>query len=142
MPHRAEFIAERNGILYYDSSIDSTPDRTLKTLSGLSQPLAVIICGRNKGLSYDSLAKQLPSLTCGAVLMGEVGEALLKKISEYCPKYRYVTAFDMPDAVKKGSELVTGGGSVVLSPAGTSFDKYENFEKRGDAFKKAVLDLK
>lgn len=142
LPHRAEYIRTVAGVKYYDSSIDSTPERTIKTLSALNKPSAVIICGKSKGLSYDDLAKRLPTLTCGAVLMGEVGEEISKKLSKYCPEYCYKTALDMTDATKKASELVTDGGAVVLSPSGTSFDAYKNFEERGEAFKKAVLELK
>ena len=142
LPHRAEYIRTVDGIKYYDSSIDSTPERTIKTLSALKQPTAVILCGKSKGLSYDDLARRLPSLTCGAVLMGEVGEQLAKKLSEYHPKYLYKTASDMTDAVNQASKLVKSGGYVALSPSGTSFDAYKNFEERGEAFQKAVLELK
>lgn len=142
LPHRAELIREIDGIRYYDSSIDSTPERMLKTLSGIKPPLCVIICGKGKGLSFERAAMELPSLTAGAVLMGEVGDELEKGISALGSSYTYKRAKNMTEAVNMASKLVTGGGAVVLSPAGTSFDAYKNFEERGDDFKKAVLSLK
>ncbi len=134
LSHRAETVTTKNGITYIDSSIDSTPDRTLSTLSSLRGDVAVIIGGKGKGLSLKALADALPHLTVGACLMGEVGEELSELLVEE-PRYKIRHADNMTDAVKAASSLLTRGGTVILSPAATSFDKYKNFEQRGDDFK-------
>ncbi len=135
LSHRKEIVAHSNGITYIDSSIDSTPERTLNTLRSLSGNVAVIIGGRGKGISLKELAEELPKITVGACLMGEVGETLSELLSEN-KKYKTVHAENMKDAVKLASSLLYGGGTVILSPAATSFDKYKNFEQRGEDFKR------
>lgn len=141
LPHRAELVADSDGIRYLNSSIDSTPDRTLQTLSSLSGSTAVIICGLGKKLSLDMLAEKLPLLTCGAVLMGELGREVGDILSKSNVQYAFTYAESMDEAIKKAQKLVTGGGNIILSPAGTSFDKYKNFEERGEDFKNRVLKL-
>lgn len=141
LPHRAELVLRRGNISYINSSIDSSPERTLKTLSALSGRVAVIICGIGKGLSVSELSHRLPELTVGAVFMGDVGN----EVSEYLDKnkilYNYRLASNMINAVKEAEHLLSGCGTVILSPAATSFDNYKNFEERGNDFKRAVAEL-
>lgn len=141
LPHRAQLVRELDGIRYYDSSIDSTPERTLATLGGIHGKNAVIIAGRRKKLSLFKLAESLPSMTVGCVLMGQIGAELAPLLSHQ-PGYRYVFASDMQEAILSARKLLGTGGNVILSPAGTSFDVYKNFEERGRAFASAVMKLK
>ncbi len=141
LAHRAQLIVKRDGISYINSSIDSSPERTLKTLRAISGKIAVIICGKGKGLSYDTLANELPELTVGAVLMGDIGDGIEELIKKKNENYSYKRADSMKDAVKLATSFVEGGGTVILSPAGTSFDKYKNFEERGCDFESAVYAL-
>ena len=141
LPHRSELIRELDGVRYYDSSIDSTPERTLATLGGIHGRNAVIIAGKRKKLSLFKLAESLPSMTVGCVLMGQIGAELAPLLS-HCAGYRYVFASDMQEAILSARELLGGIGNVILSPAGTSFDVYKNFEERGRAFASAVMKLK
>ena len=132
LPHRAETVAVFRGIEFIDSSIDTSPTRTLATLSSYGDDTAVIICGRSKGFDYAPLAKALPEKTCGAVLMGEVGACVAPLISD--AKYPKVYAESMADAVAYAADMLGGSGRVILSPAGTSYDKYENYIQRGTDF--------
>ncbi len=142
LPHRAELVSECNGIKYIDSSIDSTPERTLYTLGALEKEVAVILCGRGKGLSYDKLISELPRLTCGACIMGDIKEELSYELKERYPDYKIVFPVNMEDAVRKATELLPRGGTVLLSPSATSYDRYKSFEERGDDFKRAVMSFK
>ncbi len=141
LPHRAELVLRRDNISYVNSSIDSSPERTIKTLSSFSGNVAVIICGKGKKLSVRELCARLPKLTAGAVLMGPVGNEIAEYLNENKISYNYKTSADMSDAVKKAEALLSGCGTVILSPAATSFDKYKNFEERGNDFKRAVAEL-
>ena len=137
LTHRAERIATHQGITYINSSIDSTPDRTLKTLGALRGNTAVILCGIGKGLPLDELAMQLPRLTVGAVLMGDIGRELSALLNG--TEYKFARAENMSDAIAIAESYLPYGGNLVLSPAGTSFDNYKNFEMRGEDFKALVL---
>lgn len=141
LPHRAEKIFEHNGIKYLDSSIDSSPERTIKTLSALSEKPVVIIGGLGKHLPLNDLAYALPKLTRGAVLLGEVGFELEKLLSESKKLYPFYISSTMLNAVSIATELARPIGTVILSPAATSFDNYKNFSERGNDFKQCVLSL-
>ena len=135
LANRAELIAEHEGIRFINSSIDTSAERTEKTLSSLAQNTVVILCGKNKGLDLSGLAAALPALTVGAVLMGDIGD----EISRFLPcGYKYRFEGDFYSAVTAAADMLGGSGSIILSPAGTSFDKYRNYEQRGDAFRSAV----
>lgn len=137
--HRAEEFFEHDGIKFVDSSIDSSPERTLKTLTALNERPVVIIGGMGKGLSLVTLAEQLPRLTRGAVLLGEVGNELAKMLSQ--KSYTFAIASSMSEAVGLAYNFAKPMGTVILSPAATSYDSYKNFSQRGKDFKKCVLSL-
>ena len=150
LPHRAELIATKNGISYINSSIDSSPERTLKTLRAIKSAynsegedvprVCVIIGGLGKGLDTKPLAQELPSLSIAAVLLGEVGNEIYSLLKKENSKYRFVLAQGMEDAVRKAESFVFTGGAVLLSPAATSFDSYRNFEERGEDFKRIITE--
>ena len=141
LSHRAEEFFKCGGVKFIDSSIDSTPERTLKTLSALSEKPIVIIGGLGKGLSLEALATMLPSLTRGAVLLGTVGKELHEILLKRDLDYKFELRASLNDAVKTAYEMTSGNGTVILSPAATSFDNYKNFSERGNAFKRVVFAL-
>ena len=141
LPHRAEEFFTANGVRFIDSSIDSSPERPLKTLSALGERPIVIIGGLGKGLSLKALADELPRLTRGAVLTGAVGRELSEILATRSEPYACVSAQDLTEAVKVGYDMAKPSGTVILSPAATSFDRYKNFSERGNAFKSIVLSL-
>lgn len=135
LSHRAERVGECGGICFINSSIDTSPERTLETLRALRADTVVIISGKNKGLPLSSLAEQLPALTVGAVLMGDIGRELAPLLDK---DYRYVFAEELDSAIPRACDILGSAGNVILSPAGTSFDKFKSYEERGDAYRLAV----
>ena len=141
LSHRAEEFFTANSVRFIDSSIDSSPERTLKTLSALKEKPIVIIGGLGKGLSLEQLAKELPHLTRGAVLMSSVGRELFEILSNEQKGYRFTYTENLTEATRLAYDMANGRGTVILSPAATSFDFYKNFSERGNAFKNAVYSL-
>jgi len=142
LSHRAELIGCYAGINYINSSIDTTPERSARTLSSFSPDTVAIICGKDKGTSPSPLLDALIAHTSGAVLMGDMGDIILTKTSldSRFSAYPTKTASSMEEAVTLGSEMLTRGGTLILSPAATSYDKYNNFSERGDDFRRAVME--
>lgn len=145
LPHRMELVAEKDGVTYYDSSIDSSPARSTVTLEALSVPAVVIMGGRGKNLSYDALPPLLAKKARAVVLTGENASELSRVLSE-SDAFResgvpFFLESDMDAAVRRARRLSQKGDAVLLSPAATSFDRYKNFAARGNAFKKAVEAL-
>ncbi len=142
--HRAEFVCERSGVKYYNSSIDSSPTRTIAALHAFSQKLIVILGGADKGVPFDSLAKPLSEHAKAVVLTGASRDKIAAAL-ENSPEFTAsgVPVYNTPDftdAIDAARDAAENGDIVILSPACTSFDAFPNFEVRGNTFKKHVLD--
>lgn len=138
VPHRLERIAEKNGVTFINSSIDSSPTRTVAALSALQEPPIVICGGRDKHVPFDGLAQALGARARAVVLTGEAAEQIyeaLERARVTVPVYRE-PEFDR--AVALAASLAKPGDTVLLSPACTSFDAFRNFEERGERFRTLV----
>ena len=139
---RCESIGCFAGVNYIDSSIDSTPKRTVTTLESLSSPAIVIIGGRSKGTDYSELIPTLKESARAVVLTGETGAELLKIIEvadDFSVPYSYISDFD--DAVRYAASIAGSGDTVVLSPASTSFDRFKNYVERSERFRNIVKNF-
>lgn len=144
--HRLELVREKNGVKYYNSSIDSSPTRTIAALSTFGNKPTLIVGGRGKKTPYDGLAREL-YLRAGAVILtgetaDEVSQALASVASEYPDsKLRILREEDFEACVNLAESITPAGSAVVLSPAATSFDRFKNFAERGEIFKEIVNNL-
>jgi UDP-N-acetylmuramoylalanine--D-glutamate ligase len=118
------------------------------TLDALGGKNVVICGGRNKNLSFDILADKLAERACAVVLTGEAAEEIKSAIdnSEACRAIELFAAVekDFDKAFSLASDIASAIGgeqTVVLSPACTSFDAFDNFEHRGNHFKALVASL-
>lgn len=136
-PHRNSFIANIGGIDYFESSIDSSPDRTAATLSAYSRKVILLAGGRSKGVPYDMLEDVFREKVKLIIITGENAEELAAVANR--SGIRAIRASDYSEAVRYAKKEGTKGDIVLLSPASTSFDAFRNFEERGDYFKKCVL---
>ena len=135
--HRCEFVGERDGIKYYDSSIDSSPKRTSATLKTFDERVIVILGGRSKGLEFSDLIPTLKQKAKAVVLMGECAEEIANTLSRdptFTTDIPYTIRACLSDALEYAASIARHGDSVLLSPAATSYDEFKNFEERGDAF--------
>lgn len=136
---RLEHIRELNGINFYNSSIDSTPSRTIATLSAFDKERCVVILGgSDKNLSYLELGKALKRIKA-TILLGESKDKILRSIYPYVKRIFIVNT--LKEAVSLGYELCERGDCLILSPASASFDMYSSYKERGEHFKKLVKDL-
>ncbi len=145
VPHRLEYVRTLDGVKYYNGSIDSSPSRTHSALSALSCKPIIICGGKDKGIPFDGLAKDLCTQTKAVVLTGATANTIKSEI-ERCPLYdpeklRVELVPDFADAVRMARSIAEDGDTVLLSPACTSFDAFKNFEERGDYFKKIVNEF-
>lgn len=145
--HRIEFVRELDGVKYYNSSIDSSPNRTKNTLSVFPKKVVMISGGKDKGIPYDEIGPEIINHVKTLILIGataDVIESAVKKAYQDLkiePTVKILRAFSYEEAVKLAKENAECGDSVVLSPASTSFDMFKNFEERGECFKKLVMEL-
>ncbi|HET8944277.1 MAG TPA: UDP-N-acetylmuramoyl-L-alanine--D-glutamate ligase [Dehalococcoidia bacterium] len=141
VPHRLELIGEAKGIAYYNDSIATTPERTVAGLRSFDEPVVLLLGGRDKHLPLEELAAEAAERCRAVVLFGESAPKLQEALREAGSKTRVIRVETLPQAVEAASAAAQPGDVVLLSPACTSYDAYENFERRGEHFRDLVTPL-
>lgn len=137
--HRLQLIGELRGVKYYDDSKATNAHAVSAALKNFSpEKTIIIIGGKEKDESYGELIEQLKTLK-HVVVLGKSMKSLTEKVRN--AGIIYTWASSMEEAVAVCNGIARTGDSVVLSPAGSSFDLYKNYKERGDHFKKVVNSL-
>jgi UDP-N-acetylmuramoylalanine--D-glutamate ligase len=136
--HRIEFVAEVRGVKFYNDSKATNVDATLKAIAAFDSPLLIILGGRDKGSPYTPLREPLQAHTRAAYLIGEAAEKIAADLNGAVPLVRAET---LERAVAQAFEQAKPGDTILLAPACSSFDQFENYEDRGRKFKKLVAEL-
>lgn len=139
--HRLEFVRELNGVRYFNSSIDSSPNRTVHALSVFHEPVVLIAGGKDKGIPYDALGSAVREHVKALVLIGATAKTIANVSQKAAPQVPVFFAESYETAVRQAKELAAAGDVVLLSNASTSFDMFKNFEERGNLFKELVNRL-
>lgn len=139
LAHRCEKIAEIGGVHYYDSSIDSSPSRTAHTLSAFSSPVVLLLGGLGKDCGLSPLLPEVIKKCRAVIGFGPFG----KEAHTFLSAEGYSGILPSPtkrlaDAVALTKSIAKEGDCVLLSPAATSFDEFENFSARGAYFRALV----
>ena len=139
--HRLEFVRELSGVRYFNSSIDSSPNRTIHALSVFSEPVVLIAGGKDKGIPYDDLGPAVREHAKALVLIGATAKTIAEVVQKDAPQVPVYFAESYESAVLQAKNLAEPGDVVLLSNASTSFDMFKNFEERGNLFKDLVNRL-
>jgi UDP-N-acetylmuramoylalanine--D-glutamate ligase len=139
VPHRLERVGTRQGVGWVNDSQATIPMAAIAALEAFAPAKVVLIAGgKDKGLDYTALADAIASRCRAAVLIGETAERLEQLIARRVPVVR---AGSMPEAVAASAVWAQPGDLVVLAPAAASFDMFDDYAARGDAFRDAVRAL-
>lgn len=136
--HRLEPAGEIQGVAYYNDSKATNVDATIKALESFSGNIHIILGGKDKGSDYTVLAPLLRERAKGAYLIGAAAEKISSQIQGAT---RIVHSGTLDRAVRQASEAAVAGDIVLLAPACASFDQFENYEQRGQVFKRLVQAL-
>ena len=141
--HRLEFVRELNGARWYNNSIASAPERTIAVIHAFTEPIVLMLGGRDKNLPWGDLAKLIHERVDHVVLFGEAGEMIQNAITAYSGvgTVDVRRATSLKEAVTLAAEVASAGDVVLLSPGGTSFDEFKDFAERGESFRKWVSEL-
>ena len=137
LAHRMQYVAEQNGVRWFNDSKGTNVGATLAAIEGVDGKLVLIAGGDGKGADFTPLADAMQRKGRGAILMGKDAALLASVLQDVVP---VSFADDMPQAVRLAAELSQPGDSVLLSPACASTDMYRNFEQRGEVFIEAVRE--
>jgi UDP-N-acetylmuramoylalanine--D-glutamate ligase len=134
VPHRLELVAERGGVRYVNDSKATNVAAARPALEAYARdPVHLILGGSLKGESFAPLAEAIGDNVESIHLIGEASEAL----ADVLPSALRDETLER--AVRHAARLAQPGDVVLLSPACASYDQFENFEQRGDAFR-AIVD--
>jgi UDP-N-acetylmuramoylalanine--D-glutamate ligase len=139
VPHRLEVVGRAGDVTWVNDSIATSPERTIAGLRAFTEPVVLLLGGREKNLPLDTL-RDLARERCRAlVCFGEAGPLFHDAMQGVVTTNRLVPTLD--DAVHAAVKLSQPGDVVLLSPAGTSFDAYPSFEARGARFRQLVREI-
>jgi len=139
LPHRMEFVKEKDGIIFINDSKATNTDAVIKALESFQKNVVLILGGKDKHLNYDDLTEAIKKHVKAAILLGETKEIIYKAIKN--TNIKILFAGSMSEAVKKAYENSQAGDIVLLSPACSSFDMFKDYADRGNIFKEEVNKL-
>ncbi len=134
LAHRMEAIGRYGGVDWFNDSKATNVGAAVAALAGCQQPFVLIAGGQGKDQAFGAL-RDVAQRARGVVVMGESADAIREAVADVAT---VVDAVDMTTAVAAARRLAENGDAVVLSPACASFDQYDGYAARGDAFRAAV----
>ncbi|HEY2933737.1 MAG TPA: UDP-N-acetylmuramoyl-L-alanine--D-glutamate ligase [Acidobacteriota bacterium] len=137
--HRLEFVTEIGAVSFFNDSKATNVDAAIKALEAFSEPLVVLMGGRDKGADFSDLRESVRQRVRHIVVIGEAAEKIAAALGDLKPISR---AAGLEEAVRLGMEKSRPGDVVLLAPACASFDMFQDYEDRGRQFKAAVMKLK
>jgi UDP-N-acetylmuramoyl-L-alanine---L-glutamate ligase len=136
LPHRLQAVLDRDGVLWVDDSISTTPESALAALESFPDRAVVLIAGgEDRGQEHGALARALVEREASVVGLPETGSALVAAArGAGLGREDAREVADMESAVTAARALAEPGTVVLLSPAAPSYNAYRNFEERGTHF--------
>ncbi|MBU0477850.1 UDP-N-acetylmuramoyl-L-alanine--D-glutamate ligase [bacterium] len=139
LPHKTEFVNKINNVTFINDSKATNVDATKTAIENTLSPIILIMGGKHKGSSYTYLEQAIRNKVKHLILIGEAKDIIKKDIGGLVP-LTYV--YSMDDAVEEAFSLAVQNDTILLSPACSSFDMFQNYIERGNLFKNAVNTLK
>lgn len=137
LPHRLEYVGEREGIKFYNDSAATIPEAAISAIDKMGDDLdTIIVGGVDKGFDLGELAERISTGPIrNLIIFPETGEKVAKMISREIKVFR---AGNMKEAVSISLEVTKKGKVCLLAPAASSFNMFKSYKERGDLFKKYI----
>jgi UDP-N-acetylmuramoylalanine--D-glutamate ligase len=136
--HRIEFTREIGGVKFYDDSKGTNVGAVKRAIESFSEPLVLLMGGRDKDGDFESLSDLLANRVKALVLFGEAREKIRERIGGIVPTLMAPT---LNEAIAAAREQACAGDVVLLSPGCASFDEFNNYKARGEFFQEEVRAL-
>jgi len=137
LAHRMEFVGEIQGVRWINDSKGTNVGATVAALEGLDRPVVLIAGGLGKGADFAPLGEAAADKAKAVILLGEDSEIIAKALPH---GVRTISVESLEAAVNQADSVAGPGDVVLLSPACASFDMFDSFEARGDAFRTLVQE--
>lgn len=139
LEHRMEFVATVNGVSYYNDSIATIPEATMRGVEAIKNVNTLIVGGKDRGVNLDELIEFLWNSDIENIIcLHTTGEYIYNKLERSDKNLFKVN--NMESAVNIAKKISRPGTNCLLSPAAASYGFFKNFEERGEIFKKCVLE--
>jgi UDP-N-acetylmuramoylalanine--D-glutamate ligase len=142
--HRLEFVRDQGGVCWYNDSIATAPERTMAAIRSFDEPIVLLLGGRDKNLPWEQLAELVHERVDHVVVFGEAAGKIEKALGTDKIARRphsQTRVGSLREAVTEAERVAEPGDVVLLSPGGTSFDEFKDFEERGEKFRLWVQQL-
>ena len=137
--HRLEPVRTLGGVQYVNDSKATNVEAVWYALDSFQSPVLLIAGGRDKGNNYASLVPLVQDRVRAVIGIGESAEKVVTQLGTHAPYS--INAGTLEQALQQARAIARPGDTVLLSPACASFDQFQNYEARGDAFRKLVNAL-
>lgn len=134
--HRLEFVARIRGVEFYNDSKATNVDATMKAIAAFPGGIHLILGGKDKDSDYTTLAPLLKERVHSVYTIGAAAEKIEKQIAGAT---QIIPCQTLERAIEQAASQAQSGDVVLLAPACSSFDQFENYEHRGRCFKQFVL---
>ncbi|MDR2196638.1 MAG: UDP-N-acetylmuramoyl-L-alanine--D-glutamate ligase, partial [Coriobacteriales bacterium] len=144
LAHRIEPCGSADGVSFFNDSKATNPEATLKALASFDgTPLVVMLGGRDKNTPLDELVKAAEESCRAVVCYGEAGERFHAAFASQASDGSLLSLRepDFRSAFATAVDSARAGDAVLLSPACASFDEFDSYGQRGEAFKALVAAL-
>ncbi|MFP4081552.1 MAG: UDP-N-acetylmuramoyl-L-alanine--D-glutamate ligase [Candidatus Aminicenantes bacterium] len=139
LQHRLEKVSTIAGVDFFNDSKATNVEAALNAVQSFSEKIILILGGRDKGGDFKKLRLPVKEKAKKIIVLGEAAGKIERALQNSLPVNRVSS---LREAVRMGFRESRPGEVVLLAPACTSFDMFQNFEQRGDIFKQEVFDLK
>lgn len=136
LAHRLEPVADAGGVLWLNDSKATNVASTLVALAGMTRPTVLLLGGRHKGEAYTALIPELERTGARVLAYGEAGERIAADLAALAPRVpvEHMRGAGFTDVMTRARDVAREGDVVLLSPACSSYDMFNNYEERGAAF--------
>jgi UDP-N-acetylmuramoylalanine--D-glutamate ligase len=138
LPHRLESVRVLDGVEWVNDSKATNVDSVLVALRAFERDVLLIAGGKGKGAPYQPMVEAGRGRVKGVLTIGQDAENIARAYAGEAPVYPCGT---LEEAVRRARALARPGDTILLSPACASYDQFQNFEHRGDTFKRLVREL-
>lgn len=142
--HRLQLVRERNGVRWFNDSKATTPQGSMAAIQSFSGPIVLMLGGKDKDLPWENLIRLVNEKVDHVILFGAAAEKIHGYMNDLNFQNQKFT-LDITDHLKEAVQIANGiaepGDIVLLSPGGTSYDEFKDFEERGERFMEWVHQL-
>ncbi len=137
-PHRLEFVGQIQGVSFINDSKATSVDALRKAVEAVAMPVVLIAGGVDKGGTFKELVSLFREKVKKIFAIGEAADRIQKELASAVEVEKSPC---LEEAVRGAYQMAKRGEAILLSPACSSFDQFENYERRGEAFKEIVEKL-